>query len=73
MSDIVMDTARLLEMLPESEQHFAYELIKKLVRAWDPDFTRLTPEEAAQLAAAEESGFVDEKDVDWKNLRRTYQ
>ena len=46
MSDIAMDAARLLEMLPESEQHFAYELIKKLVRAWDPDFTRLTPEEA---------------------------
>ena len=33
MSDIAMDAARLLEMLPESEQHFAYELIKKLVRA----------------------------------------
>ena len=28
MSDIAMDAARLLEMLPESEQHFAYELIK---------------------------------------------
>ena len=27
MSDIAMDAARLLEMLPESEQHFAYELI----------------------------------------------
>lgn len=60
-------------MLPESEQHSAYELIKKLVRAWDPDFIRLTPEEAAQLVAAEKSGFVDEKDVDWENLRRAYQ
>ena len=29
MSDIAMDATRLLEMLPESEEHFAYELIKK--------------------------------------------
>ena len=73
MSDIAMDATRLLEMLPESEEHFAYELIKKLVRAWDPDFTRLTPEEANRLAVAEKSGFVDEKDIDLENLRRTYQ
>ena len=73
MSDIAMDAARLLEMLPESEEHFAYELIKKLVRAWDPDFTRLTPEEANRLAVAEKSGVVDEQDIDWENLRRTYQ
>ena len=73
MSDIAMDAARLLEMLPESEEHFAYELIKKLVRAWDPDFPRLTPEEANRLAVAEKSGFVDEQDIDWENLRRTYQ
>ena len=53
MSDIAMDATRLLEMLPESEEHFAYELIKKLVHAWDPDFTRLTPEEANRLAVAE--------------------
>ena len=44
-----------------------------LVRAWDPDFTRLTLEEANRLAVAEKSGFVDEKDIDWENLRRTYQ
>jgi hypothetical protein len=31
-------------MLPADKQRFAYEFIKKLVLAWDPDFTKVTPE-----------------------------
>jgi len=68
MSTIVKDTMRLMEMLPVEEQNFAYEFIKKLVRAWDPDFTKTTPAEAERIAAAENSGFVDETDIDWNNL-----
>lgn len=68
MSEKAVAAAKLMDMLPESEQSFAYELIKKLVRAWDPDFTRLTPQEALDLSEAEASGFVDEGDVDWKDL-----
>ena len=68
MSEIALDAARLLSMLPEADQNFAYEFIKKLVLAWDPDFTKLTAEEAKQLQAAEESGFIDESEVDWGNL-----
>lgn len=70
MSNIALDTARLMDMLPESEQSFAYELIKKLVRAWDPDFTKVTPEEARQIAEAEKSGFIDEDEIDWDNLEK---
>ena len=70
MSEIALDAARMLDMLPESEQSFAYEFIKKLVRAWDPDFTKVTPEEARQIAAAEQSGFVDEDSIDWDNLSK---
>lgn len=55
-------------MLPESEQQFAYELMKKLVLAWDPDFTKVTPAEAIQLKQAEESGFIAEDEIDWDNL-----
>ena len=40
----------------------------RLVKAWDPDFTKVTPEEAGKIAAAEASGFIDEKDIDWDNL-----
>ena len=68
MSDTVMEAARLMDMLPEREQNFAYEFIKKLVLAWDPDFTRLTPEEAKRVDAAESSGFVDEREIDWSEI-----
>ncbi len=68
MSNIAMDAAHLLDMLPDEDKNFAYEFIKKLVRAWDPDFTKVTPEEAARIEAAEKSGFVDERDIDWSDL-----
>ena len=42
MSEKALEAARLIEMLPEDDQNFAFEFIKKLVRAWDPDFTKLT-------------------------------
>ena len=70
MSEKVVEAARLMDMLPEADQNFAYEFIKKLVRAWDPDFTKVTPHEAKELEEAEASGFVDEEDVDWGNLSR---
>lgn len=68
MSEIAMDAARLINILPEDDQNFAYEFIKKLVKAWDPDFTKVTPEEAKRLAAAEASGFIDADDIDWEHL-----
>lgn len=43
----------MVEMLPEQEQNLAFELIKRLVLAWDPDFTKLTPAEAAELEEAQ--------------------
>ncbi len=43
-------------------------IIKKLVLAWDPDFTKVTAEERARIEAAENSGFVDADDIDWDNL-----
>ena len=46
------------------------EFIKKLVRAWDPDFTKVTLEEAQGIAAAENSGFIADSDIDWDNLQK---
>ena len=54
----------------EDEKEFAYEFIKKLVKAWDPDFTKATPEEAEKMEAAEKSGFVEESEIDWDNLQK---
>ena len=68
MSNIVMDAARMMDMLPETDQCFAYEFIKKLVKAWDPDFTKVTSEEAQEIAEAEASGFIDDADIDWDHL-----
>lgn len=68
MSDITAETLKLMEMLPLDEQYFAYSFIKKLVRAWDPDYTRLTPAEEAALAEAEKGEFISEKDIDWDNI-----
>ena len=73
MSEIAMNAARMIALLPEEDQNFALEFIKKLVLAWDPDFTKVTPDEAARIASAEESGFVAEDEIDWNNLAKYAQ
>ncbi|MGN1127878.1 MAG: hypothetical protein ACI4T6_02860 [Candidatus Flemingiibacterium sp.] len=68
MSGIVLEAARLMDVLPEADKELAYELIKKLVLAWDPDFTKVTDEEAKQIEAADNSGYVDEDEIDWESI-----
>lgn len=53
MGNTAQAIASMVDILPESDQHLAYELVKKLVLAWDPDFTKVTAEEAKQLEEAE--------------------
>jgi len=40
-------------------------LIKRLVLAWDPDYTKLTASERKALEEAEDGEYVDEDDIDW--------
>jgi len=68
MSEIAIDTARMIDVLPADDQRFVYELVRKLVLAWDPDYTKVTPGEAEQIRLAEESGFVAENEVDWDRI-----
>ena len=70
MTTIALDIARMVDMLPECDQYFAQEFVKKLVLAWDPDFTKVTPDEAEKIEAAEASGFVSEDEIDWDNLEK---
>ena len=70
MSDKALQIAEMIDMLPEQDQNLAYDLIKKLVLAWDPDFTNVTKKEAAQIDEAEKSGFVSENEIDWDNLSK---
>lgn len=53
MSTTTKQAIDLMELLPEKDQNFALEFIKKLVIAWDPDFTKVTPAERAELEEAE--------------------
>ena len=73
MAPMAQEIAKMVDMLPEHEQSLAYELVRRLVRAWDPDYTKVTPEEARQIQEAEESGFVSEEDIDWNDLGKYAQ
>jgi len=63
------EVSTLVEALPESEQNLAYEFIKRLVLAWDPDYTKLTPIERKRLDDAradyEQGNFVSHEDINW--------
>ena len=51
MAPIAQQIADMVDMLPEQDQTLAFEVIKKMVLAWDPDFTKTTPTEQAQIEA----------------------
>ena len=69
MSGAVKEAVSLMEALPESDQNFALEFIKKLVLAWDPDYTKVTPAERKALEEAQrdmmENGTVDHDAINW--------
>lgn len=69
MAPIAQQIADMVNMLPEQDQALAFELVKKLVLAWDPDFTKTTPAERVQIdqAAAEiETGeYVTDQAINW--------
>lgn len=69
MSGTVREAVSLMEILPESDQNFALEFIKKLVLAWDPDFTKVTPTERAAIEEAEkdiaENGTISHNAINW--------
>lgn len=55
----------LKEMLPEQEQNLAMELVRRLVLAWDLDYTKLTTVERARLEEAENGEYINAKDIVW--------
>ena len=65
MTKTIETTINMLEMLPEQEQNLALELVKRLVLAWDPDYTKLTPSERICLEEAENGEYVNAKDINW--------
>ncbi len=69
MSTTTKQAIDLMEILPESEQSFALEFIKRLVLAWDPEFTKLTAAERAELEAAREEiengETISHEEIEW--------
>lgn len=70
MSTQIQEIVTMLDMLPEQEQNLALELLKRIVLAWDSDYTKLTPKESKELVEAENSGYIDETEIDWDNLEK---
>ena len=64
-----MEISALVEILPENEQNLAYEIVKRMVLAWDSDFTKLTPNERLRLEEADRDwttgNTVSFDDIDW--------
>lgn len=69
MSGAVKEAVSLMEVLPESDQNFALEFIKKLVLAWDPDYTKVTSAEKTALEEAEkdiiENRMISHDAINW--------
>ena len=69
MSNTAQQVAQMVDMLPDEEQFFALEFVKRLILAWDPDYTKVTSAEAAVLRVAEEEfargEITSEEDIDW--------
>lgn len=69
MNAITKEAINLMEILPESEQNIALAFIKKLVLAWDPDFTKLTLTEKRELEDADaeirKGETVSHEEIDW--------
>lgn len=69
MSPVAKQIVEMIDMLPEQEQQLAFEFIKRVVLAWDSDFTKLTPFERERLIKADNDilngEIVNHSEIDW--------
>lgn len=70
MSNAAMNISKMVDMLPESDRYFVQEFVKKLILAWDSDFTKVTPEEAEQIKYAENDEFISDSKINLDNLEQ---
>ena len=68
MRNLALDISKMVEILPVNDQELAYMLVQKLVLAWDPNFTKVTHEEAIRIEAAENSGFIGDSEINWNEI-----
>jgi len=69
MASTTKQIIEMIDMLPDNERDLAFEIIKRLVYAWDPDYTKVTEAEAESLKNAEEAlvrgEYVRHEDINW--------
>lgn len=53
MTALTKQTIEMIEMLPDEEIGIVHTLVSKIIKAWDPDFTKVTPEEKKRLEEIE--------------------
>ncbi len=64
-----MKEAEEMERYPERYKSYnSMDELMKDLDAWDPDYTKLTSEEKRSVEAAENSGFVNDSDIDWSKI-----
>lgn len=69
MTTKTQDLIKVFDLLPESEQNLTFELVKRIVLAWDSDYSKLTPAERARLEESDKDLVHAETskydDMDW--------
>ncbi len=69
MTAKTVEISKMIDMLPDSEQNLVYEFIKRVLLAWDPDFTKVTPQERKALDEADaeiaRGDVFSHDDIDW--------
>ena len=69
MSPVSQQIVELVDMLPEEEQNLAYEFIKRMVLAWDADFTKTTQIEKSRILESQkmmqEGDVFSDSDINW--------
>ena len=69
MSVKTKEIIEMIDMLPEIEQNLVVELIKRVVLAWDSDFSKVTPAERREIDEGDDDirngRAVGYNDIDW--------
>lgn len=67
MKEKTLQTAELLDILPEEDFLLVEALVKRLVSAWDPDYIKVTEKEREVIEKSsfelKNGDFVSEKDI----------
>lgn len=67
MEQIARKVENMVDMLPEQEQLLAYKLVKRMVLAWDSDFTKLTQSEREALEISDKE-FINDETIKHKDV-----